>query len=276
MQITNLLQHTPVKGYQFGSSWYGKPLMYVYVYFVDGLLIDTGHYRARKMILSHLTQLPVEQIFITHHHEDHNANLKPLQKHFKVPTYAFPKCVEIMKNPPPISFSQWMLWGNTEANFDIYPIKKEIKTSRYTFQIIPTPGHAIDHVCLFEPNEGWLFSADLYLADHLRYMMFNESMGQLIHSVKKVLALDFKELFCSHNPKLKKGRVHLERKLDFLENFYGQVVHWYEKGFAPEQIMKQMGLKKDDVGRLLSGGYLSALNMVKSVIRDEQAKSKFT
>ena len=273
MQITNFLDYPPIKGFQFGSAWYGKPKMYVYTYFVDGLLIDTGHRWGRKMILSHLKQLPVEQIFITHHHEDHNANLNPLQAHFKVPAYAYPLCAEIMKNPPTISFAQWMLWGKTEANPNLQPIENQITTNNYTFQIIPTPGHAIDHVCLFEPNEGWLFSADLYLADKLKYMIFNESIGQMIASIKKVLALDFKELFCAHNPKLKNGRTHLTNKLIFLQNYYHQVLHWHHQGYPPEQIMHKMGLKKNHISRLISGGALSGLNMVKSVIRDEAEKN---
>lgn len=268
MQITNLFHHPPIQGFQFGSSIFGKPQMYVYSYFVDGLLIDTGHSNARKMILSHLTKLPVEQIFITHHHEDHNGNLLALQKHFQVPTYASSLCTQIMKNPPSISFSQWMLWGKTAPNKNIQAIDQQITTSKYTFQLIPIPGHAIDMVALFEANEGWLFSADLYIYDYIKFWLDNESISQQIDSLKRVLTLDFKYLFCAHNPKMKNGKMHLQRKLDFLENFYQTVIEWYQKGYPPEQIMDKMNLKKNYRIRLLSGGKLSTLNMVKSVIRD--------
>jgi len=122
MQITNLFNYPPIQGFRFGSSVFGKPQMYVYSYFVDGLLIDTGHSNARKMIMHHLTKLPIEQIFITHHHEDHNGNLMALQNHFNVPTYASPLCKKIMENPPSISFSQWIAWGKTAPNKNIIPI----------------------------------------------------------------------------------------------------------------------------------------------------------
>jgi hypothetical protein len=28
----------------------------------------------------------------------------------------------------------------------------------YLFEVIPTPGHCPDHVCLFEREQGWLFN----------------------------------------------------------------------------------------------------------------------
>ncbi|MEM1123855.1 MAG: MBL fold metallo-hydrolase [Bacteroidota bacterium] len=272
MQITNLFHHPPVQGFQFGSSLFGKPAMYVYVYFVDGLLIDTGHSNARKMILSHLTKLPVEQIFITHHHEDHNGNLQALLDHFKVPAYASPLCAEIMKKPPAISFSQWLLWGKTKANHILQPIEDQLETAKYQFQLIPIPGHARDMVALYESDQGWLFSADLYIFDYIKFCMDNESIAQQINSLKKVLTLDFNCLFCAHNPKMTNAKVHLRRKLDFLENFVGSVLKWHQKGYAPEKIMDQMGLKKMYWMRLISQGKLSTLNMVKSVIRDQEQK----
>lgn len=269
MHVTNPFSHPPVQGFQFGSSLFGKPKMYVYSYFVDGLLIDTGHSRARKMIMQHLKQLPVKQIFITHHHEDHNGNLLALQKHFKVPSYASSLCIDIMKNPPSISFSQWLLWGNTTANNDLIPIDDQVCTPNYTFQLIPIPGHARDMVALHEANEGWLFSADLYVFDYIKFCMSNESIAVQITSIKRVLTLEFDKLFCSHNPKTKEGKKYLRRKLDFLENFYASVLHWHQKGYQPEQIMTKMKLTKLYWMRLISGGKLSGLNMVKSVIRDE-------
>lgn len=273
MQITNLFQHPPIQGFQFGSAFYGKPKMYVYTYFVDGLLIDTGHSNARKMIMSHLTKLPVEQIFITHHHEDHNGNLVALQNHFKVPTYSSSLCAEIMKKPPTISFSQWLTWGKTSKNKNIIPLEAEIKTANYTFQLIPIPGHAKDMVALYEANEGWLFSADLYVYDYIKFFLREESIAEQITSIKRVLALDFNLLFCSHNPKIKNGKMHLKRKLEFLENFYQTVVNWHTQGYPPEQIMDKMNLKKQYWMRFISGGALSTLNMVKSVIRDETTKN---
>lgn len=43
------------------------------LFFVDGLLIDTGHSNAQKMALKTFETLPIEQILLTHYHENHET-----------------------------------------------------------------------------------------------------------------------------------------------------------------------------------------------------------
>ena len=252
------------------GSWpFGTPRMFVYCYFVDGLLIDTGHRNVAKLALPSLTQLPVEQQFITHHHEDHNGNLPALHRHFGVPVRTTAACAAILKKPPRVSLAQWLTWGQNRPFQQFELVEKELTTSNYTFQIIPTPGHAVDHVCLYEAKEGWLFSADLYVYHRIKFFMRNESMRQQIASIRKVLTLDFDRLFCSHNPQMEGGKVLLKKKLQFFEDFYGQVVHWHQQGNEPVAIMRRMNLKPQRRSRWLSQGELSTINMVQSVLRDE-------
>jgi len=270
MKITKTFQFEEIQGFKFGSWPFGKPRMFSHTYFVDGLLIDTGHSNVQKEVLERLKPLPVKQIFLTHHHEDHTGNLKALQQHFQCPTYASTACIELMKNPPNISFAQWLTWGKTQANFEIKSHEKQLITPKYRFDIIPIPGHAVDMVCLYEANKGWLFSADLWVAERIRYFMRSESMRQQIDSIKRVLTLDFEVLLCSHRPQFKDGKKKLQNKLEFMENFYGEVVDLYQKDHSISQILKEMKLKEDWSIRLLSGGALSTKNMVNSVIRDEK------
>jgi len=262
---------SPIQAYQFGSWPFGKPTLLVYVYFIDGMLIDTGHSNMRKEIVDTLSSLPVDQLFITHHHEDHNGNLNALQRQFNCPAYASSLCVDILKRPPRISPIQWISWGQTEVPNNLTPIQDAIRTPNYTFQIIPLPGHAVDQVGLYEINEGWFFSADLYLYDYIRYCMDNESIGQQIQSLQKVLPLDFDKLFCSHNPQLKNPKERLQSKLQFLEDFYGKVASLHHSGLSISAIGKELQLKTSWFVRLSSIGKLSTLNMVRSVIRDEHS-----
>jgi glyoxylase-like metal-dependent hydrolase (beta-lactamase superfamily II) len=50
--------------------------------------------------------------------------------------------------------------------------------------VIPTPGHSEDHICLFEPNEGWLFSGDLFISERVKYMREDENVYSLLDSLK--------------------------------------------------------------------------------------------
>jgi len=268
MTITQTFQHEAVKGYKFGYSPFGKPKLYVHVYYIDGLLIDTGQKHASKEVIRHVKKWDVREIFITHHHEDHTGNLDMLQEHFNCPTYASETCCELMKKPPKISLAQYIFWGNRPSNNQLIPCKSSISTDKYTFQIIPIPGHAIDMVALYEPNKKWLFSADLYIHHYINYFMESESVIQQIYSIRKILELDIEVMFCAHNPQFTDVKALLEKKLLFFENFYGQVFELYEQGKPAKQIFKQLNFKENRYIKLLSQGNLSKMNMVKSVIRD--------
>ncbi len=260
--------------FRFGHSPIGKPILYTYIYFVDGLLIDTGQSHAKKEILRTVAELNVGQLFITHHHEDHSGNIEAIKAKFGCSVSASALCCEIMKDPPPISFAQKLVWGSRPSNCDLVPIVSDyLETPNHRFTIIPIPGHASDMVALYEPEEKWLFSADLYINSYIGYFLDNESIVQQIESIKKVLKLDFRVMFCSHSPQLENGRKKLEEKLQFLEGFNHSVVDLYEKGFNEKEIFKALKLKENQFVYLLSGKHLSKRNMVRSAIRDFAGKS---
>ncbi len=242
--------------------------MWVYVYYVDGLLIDTGQSGARKHVLEEVKKLSVEQIFLTHHHEDHSGNLEPLAAHFKCPVYGSSACAQLMEDPPRISFAQRMVWGDRPANKNIIPVTGKINTRQFQFELIPIPGHAKDMLALYEPNKGWLFSADLFVNDYISYFLYSESMLQQIHSLKKVLTLDFEVMFCCHNPVLKNPKSRLQNKLDFLEDFYGRIAAIYDGEMTAKAVFRALNLKENWQIQLLSQGHLSKLNMVRAAIRD--------
>ncbi len=271
MKIQKAYKKGAVQYFKYGSWPFGKPVMYVHNFFVDGLLIDTGHSNMQKEVVQTLSSLEVQQMYLTHHHEDHTGNSLVLQKQFNCPVYASSKCVKIMKNPPSISFAQWLTWGISKKNLEITTEDQFIQTPNYTFEIIPLPGHAVDMVGLYERNQGWLFSADLFVHTYIRVFMRPESMKGQIASIKKALSLDFQWLFCSHNPQFEQPKDKLRQKLAFFENFYGQVVHFHQKGYSINGIIQQMELKEKWFLRLLSTGELSTKNMISAVLRDEGA-----
>ena len=265
MKVISQFQHGDIQAFRFGYAPFGKPNMYVHVYFIDGLLIDTGQPKMREEIFSMISDLPVKQIFITHYHEDHTGNIEKLANHFKCPVYSSVECAEIMKRPPPISFAQKMVWGDRPAYKELIPINEAISTPHFQFQLIPIPGHAHDMLALYEPNKKWLFSADLYVNTRISYYLKGENMKQQIASTKKILELEFDALLCAHRPQLNAGKEKLQKKLVFLEDYYEKVLTLHQAGKSPQQIMKELHLKESWPIRLLSGGDLSQLQMVKSV-----------
>ena len=123
-------------------------------------------------------------------------------------------------------------------------------------------------VSLYEKSQGWLFSADLYLHHYIKYFMKPESMKQQIESIAKIRKLDFDTMFCAHNPQLNNPKALLAKKQQFLEDFYGNVESRYSNGMTEKEIFSSMKLQEVNQIKLMSLGALSALNMVRSVIRD--------
>lgn len=261
----------PIRRFRFSvRNSKSNPKMGVNAFFVDGLLIDTGHSNAQRNALRIFKQLELEQIVLTHHHEDHAGNLYALKQVKDCPVYAHQTCAQLMLSPPPVCFLERKIWGSNTAVQGIFPLEKTIETKAYTFHVINTPGHSDDHICLYEASQGWLFSGDLYVHDYIRYFMATESVTEQIKSLKKVLQLDVDRFFCSHSFKEDLFKERFRSKLRFLENFHGNVLQLHEKGLRPAQIMLELGMKEKWLVRILSGGWLSGINMVRSSIRDAE------
>ncbi len=274
MKSTSSFQFEEIQAFRFGYHPFKKPNLFVYLYFVDGLLIDTGQRRMQPSILSATHSLPIQQVFITHHHEDHTGNIDEICAKHGCEAFSSSLTREIMQKPPSLSCIQKVMYASRGANFNIKAINSDwLETPKYRFQLIAVPGHAADMVALYEPIKKWLFSADLFINTHIGFMLKDESIQQQIESIQRILTLDFDVLFCAHNPQLKDGKEKLKNKLQFLEQFMEQVSSWNQKGYSDMAIFKAMKLKENRFVKILSNGNLSKLNMVKSALRDLSSAS---
>ena len=271
MRYVKAHQFGSVESVQLGVGYFGSPPLLVHAFFIDGLLIDTGPPILQKEFIAWLKQRVLEQVFITHHHEDHSGNVNAVAAHAHVPIQGSPLCCDLVQGKVDTCLAQKLFWGNPEFTDKVTPIDCDtIETNHHQFRLIPIPGHSADQVALFEPEEGWLFSADAFVSPIIKYFMRQESMREQMDSLKKLIALDFDLLFCCHNPQMKGGKKLLKQKLAFFENYYGQVLYWTEKGYSPQAILKAMNQQERWAGILLSGGKMSAKNMILSVLRDEE------
>src|SRR6267143_4423746 len=69
---------------------------------------------------------------------------------------------------PPAVYHR-IAWG-MRSPARVAALTDQLETARFRYQVIHTPGHAADHVALFERERAWLFAGDLYLAPRLRYL----------------------------------------------------------------------------------------------------------
>jgi glyoxylase-like metal-dependent hydrolase (beta-lactamase superfamily II) len=259
-----------IKGFKLGWSLAGPPLMKVYFYLFDHIMIDTGQSHMEREALAIARENQVDYIFLTHHHEDHSGNAAMIRKELGAKVFGHELTVEKLKNPYPILPYQKYIWGKTTP-VKVSPFMETIETSLGEMVPIHTPGHARDQVVYFLPEKGIVFSGDLYLGDRIRYFRSDEDMGTQIASLGKVLKLDFNTLLCGHNPRPIKGRQHIRNKLDFLEDLYGNIIQLWKKGMTEQEIFKALGLKlgikEDYMIKYFCFGNVSMINGVRSAIR---------
>lgn len=239
-------------------------------YTVDGLMIDSGPVKARKAILHFAEQMKPCMLTLTHHHEDHAGNISLLNQWYQASIYLTKPTAEILKQGLKLPYYRRLSYGPSLSPIigTVYE-QDQLETERFKFQLIHTPGHTEDHYCFYEPQQGWLFSGDLYLAPKLHYGMRGESMPKLIQSLRMILQCSFEVLFCGHAGIVYNPISLLQRKLNYLEELQGNVQDLLQKGMNPQQIVKEL-LPMNRAVELISNGELSPVHLIQSFVEENQ------
>ena len=265
MNVVKTDHFDSVQMIQLGYSPIGSPLMSVFMYVVDELIIDTAQHHMAKVVMGLLREQSISRIVLTHHHEDHSGNAAMIGRQHAIPVIAHPLAVEKLRLSFPILPYQRLVWGKAPP-VSATPLADVVETNRFTFTPVHTPGHSKDHIALFEKQRGWLFSGDLYLGERIKFFRADEDFGDQIASLKKLMKLDFDILFCGHNPCLKNGKQKLKNKLQFLEDLHGNVQKLSEKGYSEKAVIKALDPKNDRNIKWLTFGNASFANMVRSAL----------
>jgi len=264
-------EHDGLDYYKFSIYHFGTNMQTVYMFRMGDVLIDTAQGNSRGNVIKAIDKGSISNILITHHHEDHAGNAAVLQKKFGAKVMAHSIGAGKLNKGVRVSPLGRLISGNVKkVKTDIISDGELLDFGHHQLKVVHTPGHTDDHLAFHEPNKGWLFSGDLYVADRIKYFESNEEIDVQINSIKKMMALDFDVLLCSHNPKTKGGKRRLERKLQLFEDFYGVVAEMHRKGMSARQIFEATGRKENKFYKYITVGQFTAINMVKSVIRAER------
>ena len=241
------------------------------VYLVDGLLVDSGPPNLARDVGRLVRELGVRQCVTTHHHEDHSGNHGLLARELRITPLAHASAIRRLAEPEarPQLYRR-VAWGARPAAA-VGPLDQQLETPRFRFQVIHTPGHATDHVALFEPARGWLFSGDLYLAPRLRYLRPDEDVHAMMDSLRRVLALEPQALFCQHRGRVEAGAARLRDKLDFLVELGGRIHQLHGRGWDNAAIARALP-GSDLLWRLWTGGDFSKRNFVRAFLRSPSAR----
>jgi glyoxylase-like metal-dependent hydrolase (beta-lactamase superfamily II) len=249
--------------YEVRTLRLGSRHLPVYLYCLNGLLVDTGFTRRRELVRAFLRETQPAHAVVTHHHEDHSGNVATLlQEGLKV--WAPQQALEPIAQGFKVEFYRWRVWGYPEhAQCELLP--EEIHAGPLVLRAIHAPGHSEDMTVLHSPERGWVFAGDLFISRRLRFLRSDEDPNALIRSLEKVLALDFETLFCAHRGVIKDGRAQLRAKLDYLRGLRQRVLELAGQGLSPRQITRRV-LGRETSMYFLTGGKFSAINFVRGFL----------
>jgi glyoxylase-like metal-dependent hydrolase (beta-lactamase superfamily II) len=256
--------HGPITRIHLARTILGRPLRTVEAYLVDGLLIESGPPATASEMLRWCRGQDVRQVVNTHHHEDHAGGDSALRTTLGLPVAAPAQALSTLRNAPRLQLYRRLVWGQP-ADVEAQPLSEVVETPRHRFVVLPTPGHSLDHVCLFEPQEGWLFSGDLFIHERARYLRMDEDAHQILASLRRVLALRPRLLICSHAGFVEDGYRAIERKIAYWEGLIKQARTLRQEGLSVERIA-QVLLGPEGMTTRVSRGHFSKRNLISSLL----------
>lgn len=263
---------------KMGRDYEGRVLYWVAAYLVDSLLIDTGCSYTAEELLEFLEDKPVKQAFITHYHEDHIGGCALLQEKLNLKIWSNPKSLPLIGNPPPFYPYQELVWGHPAAAEIEALSGNELTTDLYTFKAVNTPGHSSDHTVLIEPDQGWCFTGDLFVAEKVKVLRADENSKEIMESLQKILCfktnpdLDL-TLFTALGKVVPRGRKAITSFLYYLGNIQKEAerLQSEESLNTEETVIKLFG--GESTLTSLTDNHLSCKNLLESLLKNKPAQA---
>ncbi len=262
----------------------GRGRYWTTAYLVDGLLIDSGCAHSAPELLAFLRAQPPRKLFNTHSHEDHIGGNGLLQRAWPaLEIYAHPLALPVLHSPrqwQPLHPYRRITWGwpltsigNPVTDGDL------IEVGHLTFRVIATPGHAPDHLSLYQPERGWLFSGDLFVGGKERALLAEADIWSIIASLKKIAGLELTCLFPGSARVRENPQSELQDKIAYLEEMGRRVLDLHSKGWEMGAIARTLFGGPQFI-EFFTLGHFSRRNLVRSylqanVTRESSANLQF-
>jgi glyoxylase-like metal-dependent hydrolase (beta-lactamase superfamily II) len=224
-----------------------------------GILVDTGFPRVGRDLDRFLDGESIAGAIVTHWHEDHSGNVARLARR-SLPVTMSPETWAMLPRATRLAPYRWAVWGPAP------PLERQPAPVEHPFELIPTPGHAVDHLVVWDPEAGVAFLGDLFLGVKASVMHHDEDPRALVASLRLVLALQPRTAFCAHRGRLGDPVALLSAKTAWLEAAIGAVEAGIERGESDEAITRRV-LGAEGLMPYGSGGELRKRHFVAAVRR---------
>ncbi len=264
--------HETVTRFDLSRSFLGRGRYWTTAYLIDGLLVDTGCAHTAREMVNWLGDKRLAYVINTHTHEDHigaNGLIQRLYPGLKI--LAHPLAIPVLADPrrqQPLHPYRRLFWGWPEP-CQAQPLEDgaRIETEQYSFQVLYTPGHSPDHICLYEPEQGWLFTGDLFVGGQERALREGYDIWQIIASLKRVARLPVTVMFPGSARVRENPKAELESKIAYLEDFGNKVLGLHRRGWDVNAITRELCGKPMLIEWVTLGNF-SRRHLVLSYIRN--------
>lgn len=260
----------PVTRLQLARTFFGRPLVGVSAYRIGDLLIDTGPPATARRVVEWVRGAGIGRVVLTHHHEDHVGAAGALAE-LELPIAAPALGLERIARAPRVPLYRHLVWGRP-APVQAVALGELVKVLDLSLRVIPTPGHAFDHVCLYDDERGWLFGGDLYVHERVKYLRRIEDIGLHLDSLRRIAALEPRRLYCAHAGVVPDATAALQRKIAWWTDLAGQARALHERGSSVAEITRRL-LGAEGLYTHLSRGDFSKANLVRALLRIAPAGS---
>ncbi len=265
------IDYGEVSRYDLARTLGGRGRYWTTCYRVDGMMIDTGCAHTAKELEYALRDRQIERIVNTHTHEDHIGANGYLQDHrTEIEILAHPAALPVLDDPrhaQPLHPYRRLFWGWPKPSRSKSVENGEIiETDRHKFQVIYTPGHSPDHICLYEPEKGWIFTGDLFVGGRDRALRAGYDIWQIIDSLKSLLKLPLTVIFPGSARVREEPQQELATKIEYLEDLGERVQVLHEKGLSLKRITNQI-LGNAMWVEIVTLGHFSRINLIRSYLR---------
>jgi len=259
----------PVRKFRMARTLFGRGLYFTTAYWVDGLMIDTGCAYTAVELTAALGDCQVKRVVNTHSHEDHIGGNYALQQQWDAELFAHKLALPVLADPKgnqQLELYRRVMWGYPEPSA-ARPLGESVETANYRFQVIETPGHSPDHVCLYEPDHGWLFSGDLYIGGRDRALRREYKIWQIIESLKKISQLEIEILFPGSAGVRENPAGEMAAKITYLEQTGHRALALHKEGLTVAAIRRRLFGRELPIA-YLTNGHFSGDHLVRSFLSE--------
>lgn len=229
----------------------------VSAFVLDGVLVDTGFPRAGPGLARYLEAAPVRGAIVTHWHEDHAGNVADLAAR-GLPVSLRPETAARLARPARLAPYRRVVWGTPRA------LAAVPGPADHPFELVPTPGHAEDHVAVWDPARRVVFLGDLFLGIRACVMHRGEDPYALLNSLERVIALGPAEAYCAHRGRLRDPAGALAARARWLDAAIREVERLVDAEWTDRMITLQV-LGREGIMPFLTSGEMTRRHFVEGV-----------